>query len=165
MSRQTTTPRNDAQYACHTVCYIASVQTYFPRRLSRKLDQPIFEDPSKKNHALCPICRTSFSTIKPIKSVFQQARVQTKHTTIIIEWTIDNRMPVPLKRNLSNKTKKETRMKIKTDYLTYLKANNKRQNLSSTENRLKKALHTGRSPRRKIKKRILKICLPICRNS
>ena len=60
-------------------------------------------------------------------------------------------MPVPLKRNLSNKTKKEIRNETNR-LLAYLKANNKRQNLSSTENRLKKALMRP-SPRRKIKKR------------
>ena len=110
-----------------------------------------FEDPSKKNHALCPICRTSFSTIKPIKSVFPTSESSNEACYDYYRMDHRNRMPVPLKRNLSNKTKKEIRNETNR-LLAYLKANNKRQNLSSTENRLKKALMRP-SPRRKIKKR------------
>ena len=103
-----------------------------------------FEDPSKKNHALCPICRTRF---KPILNPTSESSSGACYDYYRMDHR--NRMPATLKRNLSNKTKKEIRNETNR-LLAYLGANKKMQNLLSTEHRLKKALMKP-TPRRKIK--------------
>merc|ERR1711991_1169565 len=105
-----------------------------------------FEDPSKKNHALCPICRTRF---KPILNPTSESSSGACYDYYRMDHR--NRMPATLKRNLSNRTKREIR-NVTNRLLAYLGANKKMQNLLSTEHRLKMALMKP-TPRRKIKKR------------
>ena len=110
-----------------------------------------FEDLSKKNHALCPICRTRFLTIKPMKSVYPTSESLSGACYDYYRKDHRNRMPASLRHNSACKTEKEIRNETNR-LLSYLKANNKAKTLSLSESRLKKALIKP-TYRKKVKKR------------